>query len=154
DLGRFKPDVVAPGTFVVSTRSTEWDTAAYYNPTSHVHNSFRNLVAQTNILWASTLFVQDNAIQVNIDVFPNADSPVPFPDLPIFMRYSAIPSPTPGGYDFIRTNHVAMPPDGGALTKVGVNWGYGVGNSTTQAVAFDLATDQTVTNDLGNYLDV
>jgi subtilisin-like proprotein convertase family protein len=28
--GRFKPDLVAPGTFIVSTRSTEWDQAAYY----------------------------------------------------------------------------------------------------------------------------
>ncbi len=32
--GRFKPDVVAPGTFVVSTRSGQWDKAAYYNPTN------------------------------------------------------------------------------------------------------------------------
>ena len=29
--GRFKPDVVAPGTFVVSTRSDDW-TEAYYSP--------------------------------------------------------------------------------------------------------------------------
>lgn len=28
--GRCKPDLVAPGTFVVSTRSTEWDQAGYY----------------------------------------------------------------------------------------------------------------------------
>ncbi|NOS70104.1 MAG: S8 family serine peptidase [Verrucomicrobia bacterium] len=32
DFGRFKPDVVAPGTFVVSTRSTTWDQDAYYAP--------------------------------------------------------------------------------------------------------------------------
>src|SRR5439155_5897631 len=30
DFGRFKPDVVAPGTFVVSTRSTIWAEQAYY----------------------------------------------------------------------------------------------------------------------------
>src|SRR5262249_25426742 len=144
----------APGTFVVSTRSTEWDTVAYFNPTSHVHQSFPNLVAQTNVLWANSLFVQDNAVQVNIDVSPNAESPAPFPGMPIFVKQTAIPTPTPGGYDFIRTNHVAMPPDGGPLNKVGVNWFYGVGNNTTQAVAFDLQTDQTVTNDLGNYQDM
>ena len=34
--GRFKPDLVAPGTFVISTRSGQWDTNAYYNPTSHI----------------------------------------------------------------------------------------------------------------------
>ncbi|HTL54613.1 MAG TPA: S8 family serine peptidase [Candidatus Limnocylindrales bacterium] len=30
ELGRFKPDVVAPGTFVVSGRSTQWDQNTYY----------------------------------------------------------------------------------------------------------------------------
>jgi subtilisin-like proprotein convertase family protein len=30
EFGRFKPDVVAPGTFVLSTRSQSWDEAAYY----------------------------------------------------------------------------------------------------------------------------
>ncbi|MCX6927998.1 MAG: S8 family serine peptidase, partial [Verrucomicrobia bacterium] len=34
EWGRFKPDVVAPGTFVVSARSTEWDQAAYYSSTN------------------------------------------------------------------------------------------------------------------------
>jgi len=33
-FGRFKPDVVASGTFVVSSRSTQWDQAAYYAPTN------------------------------------------------------------------------------------------------------------------------
>ncbi|HEV2394676.1 MAG TPA: S8 family serine peptidase [Verrucomicrobiae bacterium] len=31
DFGRFKPDVVAPGTFVISSRSGLWDQAAYYS---------------------------------------------------------------------------------------------------------------------------
>ena len=35
-FGRFKPDVVAPGSFVVSTRSSEWDKTAYYNPTNYI----------------------------------------------------------------------------------------------------------------------
>ena len=30
EAGRFKPDVVAPGTFIVSTRSGQWDQASYY----------------------------------------------------------------------------------------------------------------------------
>ena len=38
--GRFKPDVVAPGTFVVSTRSEQWDTNAYYNPTNYHYNVY------------------------------------------------------------------------------------------------------------------
>jgi subtilisin-like proprotein convertase family protein len=31
DAGRFKPDVVAPGSFVVSTTSTNWDQRTYYS---------------------------------------------------------------------------------------------------------------------------
>ena len=34
NFGRFKPDVVAPGTFVISARSTQWNQAAYYSPTN------------------------------------------------------------------------------------------------------------------------
>jgi subtilisin-like proprotein convertase family protein len=34
DFGRFKPDLVAPGVFVVSARSGQWDRGAYYNPTN------------------------------------------------------------------------------------------------------------------------
>jgi len=40
DSGRFKPDVVAPGVFVVSTRSEQWDTNAYYNPTNYAFQTF------------------------------------------------------------------------------------------------------------------
>jgi subtilisin family serine protease/subtilisin-like proprotein convertase family protein len=33
-FGRFKPDLVAPGTFVVSARSGEWEEASYYTATN------------------------------------------------------------------------------------------------------------------------
>jgi subtilisin-like proprotein convertase family protein len=41
--GRFKPDVVAPGTFVVSARSTAWDQGAYYRATNDLGNFFEVL---------------------------------------------------------------------------------------------------------------
>jgi subtilisin family serine protease/subtilisin-like proprotein convertase family protein len=34
--GRFKPDLIAPGTFVVSTRSGQWNESAYYNSPSNL----------------------------------------------------------------------------------------------------------------------
>jgi subtilisin-like proprotein convertase family protein len=37
--GRFKPDVVAPGTFIISTRSTTWDQAAYYSRSNNFLSS-------------------------------------------------------------------------------------------------------------------
>jgi subtilisin-like proprotein convertase family protein len=42
-FGRFKPDLVAPGTFVVSARSTQWDPLACYTPTNGSGNYFEVL---------------------------------------------------------------------------------------------------------------
>jgi subtilisin-like proprotein convertase family protein len=52
DFGRFKPDLVAPGTFVMSTRSGGWDQGAYYSWTNAalVVSNFGNaLVVLSNL---------------------------------------------------------------------------------------------------------
>ena len=43
DFGRLKPDLVAPGTFVVSARSTQWDPIACYTATNDSGNYFEVL---------------------------------------------------------------------------------------------------------------
>src|SRR5690606_35549351 len=51
EFGRFKPDVVAPGSFIVSTRSQQWDTNSYYSPTNIIRSGADDLVigaGQTN----------------------------------------------------------------------------------------------------------
>jgi subtilisin family serine protease/subtilisin-like proprotein convertase family protein len=146
DFGRFKPDVVAPGTFVVSTRSTEWDQAAYYNPTSHIFESHSFLLVPTNGLWSSPVFIPDNAVQLNISVFSDTDLPI------YVLRGPGLASKT--NNDFTTIDQVSTPPDGGALTPVGQNWNFSIGNPTNVPVLFDLLIDIVVTNDLGNYLDV
>ena len=150
DVGRFKPDLVAPGTFVVSTRSGQWDTGAYYNPTNFHDNSFLNQVVQTNILNNYSLFVPDNTVAFTITVSSNRLSPAPFPALPIFVKLTD--NPTATTYDFVGTNQVSIPPNL-ALTA-GTTWFYSVGNPTAQAVTFNLATELVTTNDNGNYYDV
>ena len=50
EVGRLKPDVVAPGTFIVSARSTQWDQAAYYAPTNASGNYFEVLSNLNNTL--------------------------------------------------------------------------------------------------------
>lgn len=147
DFGRFKPDVVAPGTFVVSTRSTEWDQAAYYNPTSHIYESHAFLLVPTNGLWSSPVFIPDNAVQLNISVFADIDLPI------YVLKEPGIASKT-NARAFTMINQVSTPPDGGALTPVGQNWNFSIGNPTNVPVFFDLLIDIVVTNDLGNYLDV
>jgi subtilisin-like proprotein convertase family protein len=153
DSGRFKPDVVAPGTFVVSDRSTEWDQGAYYNATSHLHQVFTNISLLPNALWENLIFVPANAVQLDIRVVPNSHSPVPFPTkLPIYIRQSDYP--TTNTYDFVTTKDSATLPGDGALTPVDAFWFYAVGNNTTQAVAFDVITDIALTNDQGNFFEV
>ncbi len=52
DFGRFKPDLVAPGVFVVSARSAAWDQGAYYSPTNPalvISNSGNALVVLSNL---------------------------------------------------------------------------------------------------------
>ena len=42
----------------------------------------------TNVLWVNSIIVPANAVQLNISVVPNTNSPVPFPDLPIYVKQS------------------------------------------------------------------
>ncbi len=151
DTGRFKPDVVAPGTFVLSTRSAQWDQAAYYNPTSTIPNLFTGASLGTSNLWYNEVFVRADAVQLTVTLVPNAGSPVPFPNLPIFVRQVDFPTNT--SYDFVATNQFSMPPDH-PLNPVDATWYYGVGNTTTQSFTFDVLTVVTVTNEHGNFMQV
>ena len=86
--GRFKPDVVAPGTFVISTRSQQWDELAYYNPTNYSYNTFADQVVNPDSLNSySILRSRTMPWAVVILVEANGHSPVPFPaNLPIYVR--------------------------------------------------------------------
>ena len=110
-FGRYKPDVVAPGTFVVSTRSSQWDIASYFfqSPTNFDVQEFDNIIVQPDSGFANSFpIVPNNAVQVTINIFGNADSPNPFPELPIFVGLESS-----SGYDFFTTNNaVSIPPDG------------------------------------------
>ncbi len=50
EFGRLKPDVVAPGAFVVSARSTQWNQLAYYSSTNGSGNYFEVLSNLNNTL--------------------------------------------------------------------------------------------------------
>ena len=122
--GRFKPDVVAPGTFVVSTRPTGsmWDQQTYYNPTNYdASYSSYGLTTDTNTPGYGFANVAGNASAVMIQVKPNALSPSPMPNLPIYISASGVPDPNdPTTYDFIKTNSISIPPDsGGTITGIG-----------------------------------
>src|ERR1017187_5241925 len=153
DFGRFKPDVVAPGPLVISTRLGQWHPNASYNPGSHIIFTFQNLLVVSNGLFGNSIDIPDNAVQMNLSVVPNTNSPRPFPNLTIYVNQATPPTNAATSTTTGTNNQVSLPPDGN-LNPVGASWFYAVFNPNTQAVYFDLVTDIVVTNDLGNYLQV
>jgi subtilisin family serine protease/subtilisin-like proprotein convertase family protein len=154
EFGRFKPDVVAPGTFVVSTRTTTWDELGYYNPTNYHYNFYEDQEVEKGSLGIYAMWVPFNAVSVEIWARPTSANPQ-FTNLPIYVRQADVPSTTVGEFDFVRTNYVAMPPDGGGtLSPTDASWFYGVANNYTQTLAFNITELITTTNDNGNYFEV
>jgi subtilisin-like proprotein convertase family protein len=160
-FGRFKPDVVAPGSFVVSTRSEQWDQAAYYNPTNYSYNEFANQIVDPNGLNYYNFSVPQNAVGVIIQILPNASSPTPFPTLPIYVSQNDYPvASDPTTYDFVTLNNeISIPPDsGGVITSIGSIQGngfnYAIGNNTNFSLSYNLFTTTITTNDNGDYFAV
>jgi subtilisin-like proprotein convertase family protein len=166
--GRFKPDVVAPGTFVVSTRSGQWDQASYYNPTNVSEQYYAEQTVATNSVnyYNIDLSTTPNVVGITIEVVPNVFSSGSL-NLPIYISSTPspdnFPNPTdPTTYESpVETNIITIPPDpngGGAayLTNAIASGGfnYAVGNSGTQTANYDLFVEITTTNDLGNYFTV
>lgn len=148
DFGRFKPDVVAPGTFVVSARSQYWNEAEYYNPTNYTTTTLASeTVAGANTNFYS-VFVPENAVGLNLTVLSSR-----------FLRIQVWKGKNPNDpVDFTKLdNQVTAPPDGGTnFGPVNTTWWYSVDNNTnaTQTNTYALIRTLITTNDLGNYYEV
>src|SRR5438477_4779943 len=141
DFGRFKPDVVAPGTFVVSTRSSLWQDP---QPTTNYDvNTIINQFVRTNATNLYSLFVPPEAIQLEIRIEANDASPNPMPPLAIYASAGAPPT----GTDFRGMD------DTGLFPVTADNWYYSIVNTNRKAVSFDVQTILVITNDQGTYYD-
>ncbi|HEY1787074.1 MAG TPA: S8 family serine peptidase, partial [Verrucomicrobiae bacterium] len=153
-FGRFKPDVVAPGTFVVSCRSEQWDTNAYYHPTNNTVYVFPDLIP-TNSFSRSPFrfYVPSNTVAVIFETVTNLDSPPGYPppfNLPAIPIYLETNSPNPG-FGVIGTNYVV---DGTVVQDQNENWSVEASNVTEAPLAYDLVVDVQTTNNDGNYYQV
>jgi subtilisin family serine protease/subtilisin-like proprotein convertase family protein len=137
EFGRYKPDVVAPGTWVISTRSRQWDTNAYYNTTNIQPSSFDNLTIDAGAVNQYSLFVPLNGVRFSI--FANATNlPV---DLLIYVQQGTAPAlTTPAGTNSVTINAPAQ----------GTEYFYAIRNTTNVPVTFNLRTEISVTNDLAD----
>ena len=102
--GRFKPDVVAPGTFVLSTRSTVWDQQSYYNPIFYQTFTAQDTIT-TNFLFLPSLLIYSNTYQVQVRLLTNGFSPNPFPNVPIYGALDNYPTLN----NILGTNSVTLP---------------------------------------------
>ena len=157
DSGRFKPDLVSPGTFVVSTRSTQWDTNAYYDATNNVGDYYPDQLVTTNFLdYLPSVSVPSGTVGIVISILPNQFS-ITFPtNMIIYCQQSGPPDPinSPGSIDIITSNNtVVIPPGAGNCTLanlVGNGFEFAVGDPTNVPVNFDVSVTILVTNALGN----
>ena len=145
-FGRFKPDVVAPGTFVVSCRSAFWDTNAYYNPTNDNILDFPDLIPTNSVSVAPfNFFVPSNTVNVIISVVTNMQSPQVLPIMPIYLSTNG------SAFSIYGSNNVQVAPDPSVLNS---DWTVEASNTATAPIAYDLIVDVQTTNIVGNYYQV
>jgi subtilisin-like proprotein convertase family protein len=150
-FGRFKPDLVAPGAFTVSTRSTQWDTNAYYNPVSGSSQLFPNRLIPANSTNTFSLFVPASAYEFRIIASANANSPVPFPNLEIYASTVAPPpSPAANPANLVGTNIAIINTLSPNWTN-DVTWYYDIVNTNPFPVPFDLTEQLFTTNNNCDY---
>jgi subtilisin-like proprotein convertase family protein/subtilisin family serine protease len=134
--GRFKPDVVAPGTFVVSTRSKDWESPGQLFST--------NLSTRVGIsvnpgdIYPTLLFIPNDGVRVELKIVPNEDVPIELPDLPLYVSQAGFATTN----DFAGYNEIALTPDAEeplTLTPGSIYY-FGIGNESETTVAFDLET--------------
>ncbi len=153
-FGRFKPDVVAPGTFVVSDKSRQWDQAEYYNPTNFTFNTLFNQSVTNNSLEPYSIVIPANAVAFSFIVVTNDFSPSPMPALPVYIKFDDNPTTNAGGFDAIGVSNLTVTTTGSPALPVGQRIFFSVGNTTNGFVSYDLVTLVETTNDNGNLLTV
>lgn len=145
EVGRYKPDVVAPGSMVLSTRSGQWTMPEFF--TDARHNRFENQVVSPGVLNNYSIYIPPEAQQLRIEIVPSRLGKS-VPALPVYMKYGDFPTTN----DFVTTNSLVLAPGNFPLQEG--NLFYSIGNPTTKDIIFDLETMLTVTNVPGNYFEV
>jgi subtilisin-like proprotein convertase family protein len=140
--GRFKPDVVAPGTFVISTRSSGWEDPA--GTTDVEVQNYTGLTLLPGAAREDLVYVRPNAIQLTIRTLaPGTQIPAPLQPLEIYLR-PGLESPTDA--DLVGTNSVSLPPDQPLRPSPEGYYTYRIRNPSAFTVPYDLQTAQTLTN--------
>ncbi|RME94442.1 MAG: hypothetical protein D6766_05815, partial [Verrucomicrobia bacterium] len=139
EAGRFKPDLVAPGVFIVSTRSSDWDPK--FALTNEVANVIENQVVRPGEWNDYSIAVPAGTVRFEIETFPGPNSPQPFPPLEIYVRQGDFP--TEDDLQGVGSVTIDAPAEG--------SWYYSIANTTISNVTFNIRTRLVVANDDPEY---
>ena len=129
--GRFKPDVVAPGAFTISTRSKDWSDPTGFSNVAV--SRYEGQVVQPGALVNFSQLIPVDAVQVIVSVFPNnATVDVAGFNLPLYGSYSGFATES----DFIGYNEIVLPDD--FELRTGSRFRFSVGNEEDDEVDFDV----------------
>ena len=135
--GRFKPDVVAPGSFIISARSKDWQSSEQF--LDKQVNTISNQSAISDDLSPYAIFLRERTIEVEISLQTNVASPEVLPRLPIYAQFDS-PATTNNliGYTSVRLTDEESSPlriDPESLPR----WlYYSIGNPNDNPVPFDI----------------
>lgn len=147
-FGRFKPDVVAPGSMLVSTRSKDYqEPEGSTNTSVFQYNALNIGYLETNLF---ALIIPPNAVALSILTLPNLQSPT---NLTLWI--GADIDQVPGAGSAYNTNRLDLDR---ASAPVALRRGtlyYTIANTNHDpSASFDLVLLLTVTNDVGDYYTV
>ncbi len=151
EFGRLKPDVVAPGSFLVSTRSGDWDTNSYYNPTNISVRFYTNFVLKAGKTNFFAISIPDNAVEFWIDALRTSPEVPPLPTLLIYTNTAPRPSTNAAFFAATNSLHVNHTDDG---FERSVEWFYDFVNTNSVDVTYSVRTVVFSTNDYGNELHI
>jgi len=146
DFGRFKPDVVAPGVFVISTRSASWDTNAYSNPTNFFTGGATGQEIDPGGFINFSVFVPANATRLDVDVVATFPAGT---DLILYGKQDDFATTNAGGFDFRVTNSFSLPANDPLIADS--LFYFGIFNPTNVPVEYDVFLTEVVTNNFGDY---
>ena len=147
--GRFKPDLVAPGTFVVSTRSKDWENPE--NDEDIAQARREGLSVNPGELIPNAFFVPAEAVEVRVSIEPNEDAPIALSDLPIYVAVGRFPTEE----DLAGSNQVTILEDAEEPLKLypGNIYFISVGNDSDNTVVFDLVTEIVTQEEKEDYFE-
>ncbi|HOX03978.1 MAG TPA: S8 family serine peptidase [Candidatus Paceibacterota bacterium] len=129
EFGRVKPDVVAPGAFVVSARSKDY--APDPDPESPLTTRYENQQVAPGALVNYYILVPENANRVEIGLQLPGGGTSTRPGLPVFVRQNDFAGPD--NYDLIDIDQVTLSPASGLVPG---HWYFSVGNYGTDWVSY------------------